>query len=90
MRRGQLNGTLYVNWLKHREPFHFDQVWVRKVDDLDLDEFMVRIRNDNDTDRLDHLHAVPIYVFRDAGLARAKTNLLMDTLDRVESKAREV
>lgn len=83
------NQTLYANWLEYRELFDFDEVWVKKVDGFDIDEFVMKVRNNTDTNRAKKLHLVPVYVFPNAGLSQAKVNLLRGTFARVETKAPE-
>jgi HEAT repeat protein len=83
------NQTLYTNWLDNRELFDFDEVWVKNVDDFDIDEFVMKVRNNTDTHRGKKLNLVPVYVFPNAGLSQAKVNLLRGTFTRVETKAPE-
>ncbi len=42
------DGTLRVNWLKHRSSFDFDEVEIIRATDEDVERFAVQVGNDND------------------------------------------
>ena len=81
--------TLLINWFWYREPFDFDEVRIIDADDFEVEEFVMKIRNDADQWRQSRYHAIPVYIFPSAGLSQAKVNLLRGTFAKVESKAAE-
>lgn len=79
--------TLYVNWSRHRKPLDFDEVWVRGGGDRDVDEFVMKLRNDTDTKRRRRSRSVPVHICPNAGLSRAEVNLLRSTFGEVSIAA---
>lgn len=49
--RIQQNGMLYVNWLRLRTPFDFNEIEIIDADDEDVERFVVQIGNDTDVVR---------------------------------------
>ncbi len=56
------NGTtLFVNWFKHKEPFDFDEIHIKDADDFDVEEMVIKLRNDTDADRRRRYRSMPVY-----------------------------
>ncbi len=45
------NNTLYLNWFNLKKPFDFDEIHILAADDFDIQEFIMKIKNDIDNRR---------------------------------------
>lgn len=80
--------TLVVNWFERQAPFDFDEVWLEDADDFQVEEFVVKIRNDLDGARRKHYRSIPVYLSSNANPSQARINLLKDTFGKVEARPR--
>ena len=80
------DGALSVNWFWRKELFDFDEVHITDADDYDVDEFMVKVRNDNDIMRHKRYRSTRVIVASTCGLKQAKFNLLNDTFGTIQIK----
>lgn len=78
--------ALSVNWFWHKELFDFDEVHIIDADDYDVDEFMVKVRNDNDVMRHKRYRFMRVIVASTCGLKQTKFNLLNDTFGTIQIK----
>ena len=79
----QTDGKLYVNWFKIKEPFDFDSVIIANADEYEVEEFIMKIRNDMDETRLDKLKKMTVTISKGCQLPQLKINLLRETFDKV-------
>lgn len=77
------DATLVVNWFNHKKLFDFDEIWILSADDFDIENFVMRFRNDLDEQWRKRLSAVPVYLNLESGLSKAKQNLLRDTFSEI-------
>lgn len=85
----QNGGTLTINWFKKKEPFDFDEIWIKKVDEFEIEELVMILRNDMDDKRRKRLPGILLLISPTLKFSQAKTNLLKDNF-RVEIKKPEV
>lgn len=70
--------VLSVNWLKIKEPFDFDEIRILKASDFEVEELVMKLKNDSDDKRLKRLPDVPVYISAGLDISPAKMNLLKD------------
>jgi hypothetical protein len=73
------NSTLMVNWFEHKEPFDFDEVQIKAADDIIVEEFVMKLRNDVDKLRRKRYSSIRLYLSSDVILTQSKINLLKST-----------
>jgi len=71
-------GNLTVNWFKRKEPLDFDEIWIKEADDFDVEELVMKLKNDPDNKRRKRLPKIPVYLSPNLKLSQAKMNLLND------------
>jgi hypothetical protein len=71
-------GTLTVNWFKRKKPFDFDEIHIIDANDFDVEELVMKLKNDMDNKRRKRLHKTPVYLSPGLKISRAKMNLLND------------
>lgn len=76
----QDGGTLRVNWYKRKVPFDFDEIRIKDADDYEVEELVMKLRNDMDKKRRKRLPKKPVYLSPNLKLSQAKMNLLKDNL----------
>jgi hypothetical protein len=54
------------------------------ADDFDIEEFVMRLKNDIDERRRKRLSSIPVYLNSESGLSQAKQNLLRDTFNKIK------
>lgn len=81
--------TLVVNWFKHKEPFDFDEIWIENADEFDIEELVMRLRNDMHLRSRKRLSSIPVYLALRPGFSQARLNLLQDTFHNVKTLAEE-
>jgi hypothetical protein len=79
--------TLLVNWYQHKEPFDFDEILIRNAGDFDIDELVMKIRNDLDDGRRKRYKSMSVYLSPYLQLSPGKISMLRDTFGRVEKGA---
>lgn len=79
-------GTFTVNWFKRKEPVDFDEIWIKDADDFDVEELVMKLRNDPDNKRRKRLSQIPVYLSPGLELSLAKINLLKDTFKNILAK----
>jgi HEAT repeat protein len=72
--------TFIVNWFKKKEPVDFDEIHIIDADDFDVEELVMKLKNDMDKKRRKRLSKIPVYLSPDLKLSQAKMNLLKDNL----------
>lgn len=80
----QNDGKLFVNWLKVKIPFDFDSVVIMDVGEYEVEEFIMKIRNDNDSERVSRLKEIKVMLSPGCPLPQLKLNLLEETFGEVE------
>ena len=76
--------TLVVNWYSHKEPFDFDEIRIIDANDFDIDELVMKLRNDMDDKRRKSYKSLPVYLSTELQISQAKMNMIKDTFGRVE------
>jgi hypothetical protein len=80
------NGTtLLVNWYSHKEPFDFDEIRITDASDFDIDELVMKLRNDMDDKRRKRYKSMPVSLSPQVQLSQAQIHMLKDTFGRVET-----
>jgi hypothetical protein len=82
-------GVLYGNWLLHRQSFDFDEVYIRRASDEDVEHFAVQVGNDTDPLQQPRYAAMRCLIWPDAGLSDNSLKILQRTFGRVEIKSQE-
>lgn len=75
---------MIVNCIKYREPFDFDEMWIIDAADFEVEELIIKARNDVDKQRRKRLTSIPVYLNSNSGLSQARQNLLRDTFKKIE------
>jgi hypothetical protein len=73
------NTNLLVNWFKYKDPFDFDEVQIIAAEDFDVEEFVVKMRNDVDKMRRKRYSSISLHLSSDVKLTQSKINLLKST-----------
>lgn len=58
------------------KPFDFDEVWIVNTEEFKLEEFVVKLVNDEDAIRKGRYRMIPVYIRPEAGLSTKENNLL--------------
>jgi HEAT repeat protein len=74
----------FINWFGSKDPFDFDRVQIDDADDFEVEEFVMKIRNDADQWRQSRYRTIPVFLQSDNKLSQAKLNLLQGTFANVE------
>jgi len=74
-----INSILLVNWFKRKEHFDFDEVQIKAAADSDVEEFVMKLRNDLDKLRRKRYSSIPLHLSSDVKLTQSKINLLKST-----------
>lgn len=77
-------GIWFFNWFSRKTVFVFNEIWIVKANDFDIEEFVMRLRNDMDEQWRTKLRAVPVYLNPESDLSQAKQNLLRDTFHEIK------
>jgi hypothetical protein len=80
--------VLYGNWLLHRQLFDFDQVYIRRASDEEVERFAVQVGNDTDPLQQPRYATMRCLVWSDAGLSENSLKILKRTFGRVEIETR--
>lgn len=75
--------TFIVNWFKKKEPFDFDEIHIINANDFDVEELVMKLKNDMDKKRRKRLPSIPVYLSPGLKLSQAKMNLLNDNFEIV-------
>jgi hypothetical protein len=70
--------TLIVNWFKRKEPFDYDEIWIKAAENFEVEELVMKLRNDMDNERRKRLPDTSVYISPNLKLSQAKMNLLKD------------
>lgn len=84
------NATLFVNWFRYMEPFDFHEIWIVDADDFDIEELVMKLRNDADKRRRRGYRALPVYLRAEHQLSQSKLNLLKDSCNSVNPLPKEM
>ncbi len=80
----EVNGTLHVNWLQHRQPFDFDTIEILNATDEEVERFAVQVGNDTDPLRQPKYKQIPCYISPERRLSENTIRILRRTFGRVE------
>jgi|GEM_PF-4618248 len=75
--------TLYINWVWHKDPFDFDEVQLKDNNEIEIEEFMVKLRNDTDDQRRRRIRSLPVKIYPNLVLTKAQSNALKDTFKKI-------
>jgi len=77
------NSTLYVNWFNLKKPFDFDEISMLNADDFDIQEFIMKIRNDADESRAKNYKNIVVIIRQDLfqNLSENSKRLLKNTFN---------
>ena len=76
--------TLLANWYHHKEHFDFDEIRIKDASDSDIDELVMKLKNDMDKKRSKRYRTIPVHVSPQVQLSQAQMNMLRDSFGRVE------
>lgn len=77
-------GVLRENWFRHRTPFDFDEAWILRATDEEVERFCVKIGNDTDKTREGKYEQMHCTVSSDCGLSANSLKILGCTFGKVE------
>ena len=80
------DNNLLVNWYQHKEPFDFDEIQIRNAEEFDIDELVMKVRNDMDDKRRKKYKSMPVYLSPGLQLSSGKISMLKDTFGRFEER----
>jgi len=80
------NSTLYVNWFNLKKPFDFDEISMLNADDFDIQEFIMKIKNDADENRAKSYKNIVVVIKQDLfqNLSENSRRLLKNTFEHIE------
>jgi hypothetical protein len=78
--------VLYGNWLLHRQSFDFDEIYIRRASDEEVERFAVQVGNDTDPLQQPRYATMRCLVWPDSGLSENSLKILKRTFGRVEIK----
>jgi hypothetical protein len=78
--------VLYGNWLLHRQGFDFDEVYIRRASDEEVERFAVQVGNDTDPLQQPRYATMRCLVWSGAGLSENSLKILECTFGQVEIK----
>jgi hypothetical protein len=78
--------ALLVNWYQRKEPFDLDEIEIRDARDFDVDELVMKIRNDMDDRRRKRYRSLSVYLSPQLQLSPGKISMLKDTFGRVKTR----
>jgi hypothetical protein len=81
--------VLYGNWLLHRQGFDFDEVYIRRASDEEVERFAVQVGNDTDPLQQPRYARMRCLVWLDADLSENSLKILKRTFGRVELKPQD-
>ncbi|MFQ6118773.1 MAG: HEAT repeat domain-containing protein, partial [Methanosarcinales archaeon] len=84
----QNNDRLFVNWFslskeEQERLFDFDLIYIKNAEDLEVEELVMRVRNDTDTKRVHRYKKMSVYLSPYCQLSQAKINLLEASFYRI-------
>jgi len=82
----QNNGSLRVNWLKHRAVFDFDKVEIIRATDEDVERFAMQVGNDTDKFRQPRYKKMGCIVMSEAKLSTNSIKILRKTFENIVIK----
>jgi HEAT repeat protein len=75
----QRGAVLRINGLKREDLCDIDEIQIIDADDLDVERWVMKLRNDTDITRRDRLGKIPVFLATRCTLSQSKLNLLRDT-----------
>jgi len=77
---------LYVNWFNLKKPFDFDEISILNADDFDIQEFIMKIRNDVDESRAKNYKNIVVVIKQDLfqNLSENSRRLLKNTFKDIK------
>jgi hypothetical protein len=82
-------GVLFVNWLLHRQSFDFDEVYIRRATDEDVERFASQAGNDTDPLQQPRYSPMRCLIWPEAELSENSLKILQHTFGRVERVRQE-
>jgi HEAT repeat protein len=80
--------TLYINWVWHKDPFDFDEIQIKTTSQFDIEEFIMKIRNDADNERRKRrFRNIPLIIFPNQTFSNAQLNALKDTFRKIQFRS---
>jgi hypothetical protein len=79
----QVNGSLRINWLVHRELFDFDRVEIVQATDEDIERFAVQVGNDTDELRQPRYATMVCTISPDCKLSEGAVRILEQVFGQV-------
>ena len=74
---------LHINWFQLKTPFDFEKVHIIDADEFEVEEFVMKMRNDSDDLRLKNLKNIQVMISKDCNLPKLKINLLENIFGKV-------
>jgi len=75
--------AVHISWLWYKEPFDFDEVQLKNNNEFEIEEFIMKMRNDTDSKRRKKFHSIPVFIYPDLTLTTAQLNALKDTFKKI-------
>jgi hypothetical protein len=82
-------GVLFVNWLLHRQDFDFDEVYIRRASDEEVERFAIQVGNDTDPLQQPRYAHMRCLIWPEADLSENSLKILQHTFGRVERVSQE-
>jgi len=77
------NNILSVNWFKIKRPIDMHEISIVHATNEDISELVMKLKNDDDSERKKQFKQISVTVVRDLGISQAKINLLKNTFGNV-------
>jgi HEAT repeat protein len=86
MEKASNKSSTYINWIWHKVPFDFDEVQIKNIGEFEIEEFIVKMRNDADSQRRKRFRNLPFKIYPGVNFTQAQINALKDTFRIIKSK----
>lgn len=77
------NGILNVNWFRVKRSIDMQEIAIIKGTNEDIAELVMKLKNDDDSERKKMYKHVPILIAKNLNISQAKINLLQNTFGNV-------
>jgi len=75
--------NLFIHWFWHKESIDFNQVIILNANEYEIEEFIIRVRNDGDKFRQKRYKDIQVQVSANCKIPKAKLNLINSTFKKV-------
>lgn len=78
------NGILVVNWYDLKKPIDMNEISIAYATNEDIAEFVMKLRNDDDSERRQEYKRVPVKISKELTISQAQINLLQNTFGNIQ------